>query len=208
MDDAEPESSDGAPHPSQPFSAILESWLESDEPKTVGSLTGLIDEKSYAVVLLVLLFLPALPIPTGGVTHVLEIMAMLVAVQMIAGRKELILPKRVLRRELGNTITGKAIPFMLRRVRWFEHLSRPRWARLLRSRVGVSVLGVVLLALIVGAFVAPPFSGLDTLPSLGVVIISLGILFDDILIVASGAVVGAVGIALEIALGAALWRIL
>jgi hypothetical protein len=64
---------------------------------------------------------------------------------------------------------------------------------------------VVLLVLIVGAFVAPPFSGLDTLPALGVVVICLGIVFSDGLIVAGGLVIGAVGLAVEIALGAAIW---
>ncbi len=43
------------------------------------------------------------------------------------------------------------------------------------------------------AFVAPPFTGLDTLPSLGVVLISLGVLLDDALLALIGLVVGAVG---------------
>jgi hypothetical protein len=192
----------------QPFSAQLESWLRSDEPKTVGHLTGLIDEKSFAVILLVLLFVPALPAPTGGITHVFEIIASIVAVQMIFGRKKPWLPKWIARRELGEATRGKAIPFIVRRVRWFERFARPRGARLLNRRTSVSALGVILLLFIVAAFVAPPFTGLDTLPALGVVIVSLGILLDDALIVAAGCVVGAVGVVLEIALGAALWRLL
>ena len=192
----------------QPFSQLLESWLESDEPKTVGSLTGLADKKSFAVVLLMLLFIPALPVPTGGVTHVFEVMASLVAAQMVIGRRELWLPRWVACRELGAARTEKAIRFIVRRVRWFERFTRPRGARLLTSRPAVSVLGLINLVLIVAAFVAPPFSGLDTLPALGVVTISLGIIFDDVVIVAAGCVVGAAGIALEIALGAALWRLL
>jgi hypothetical protein len=192
----------------QPFSEQLESWLESDEPKTVGSLTDLVDEKSFAVVLMMLLFIPALPVPTGGVTHVFEVIAVLVALQMIVGREELWLPKWVARRELGAATTGKAIRFIVRRVRWFERFTRPRGARLLKSQPAKSLLGLIVLVFIVGAFVAPPFSGLDTLPALGVVIISLGIIFDDALVVVVGCVVGAAGLALEIALGAALWRVL
>jgi hypothetical protein len=192
----------------KPFSEQLESWLESDEPKTVGTLTDLVDEKSFAVVLLMLLFIPALPAPTGGVTHVFELIAALVALQMIIGRQQLWLPKWVVRRELSAARTDKAIRFIVRRIRWFERFTRPRGARLLGTRPAVSVLGVIALVFIVGAFVAPPFSGLDTLPALGVVIISLGIIFDDALIVGAGCLVGVAGIALEIALGAALWRVL
>jgi hypothetical protein len=191
----------------KPFSEQLESWLESDEPKTIGSLTDLVDEKSFAVILLMLLLIPALPAPTGGITHVFEVIAAIVAVQMVIGRAELWLPKWVARRDLGAASTGKAIRFITRRVRWFERFTRPRGARLLKSRPMMSLLGVIILVFVVGAFVAPPFSGLDTLPALGVVIISLGIIFEDAVIVAAGCVVGAAGIALEIALGAALWRV-
>ncbi len=53
----------------------------------------------------------------------------------------------------------------------------------------------------VAAFVAPPFTGLDTLPSLGVVVLSLGVLLKDILVVAAALVIAAAGIILEIVLG-------
>ena len=175
---------------------------------TIGALTDVLDERSFAVVLMVLMLPSALPIPTGGVTHVLEVFAALIALQMIVGRRELWLPRRLARTELGETFTGKAAPKLLRFIRWFERRARPRLARLLDRRPVVSALGVALLLFVVGAFVAPPFSGLDTLPSLGVVVVCLGIVFSDGLIVAAGLVVGAVGIALDVALGAALWSAL
>jgi hypothetical protein len=59
----------------------------------------------------------------------------------------------------------------------------------------------VVLVLTVFAFVAPPFTGLDTLPSLGVVLISLGVLLDDALLALIGLVVGAVGAVLVLFLG-------
>ena len=55
-----------------PFSGEMERWLAEDKPKTIGSLTDIIGEKSLALVLMLLLFPSALPIPTGGVTHILE----------------------------------------------------------------------------------------------------------------------------------------
>lgn len=53
------------------------------------------------------------------------------------------------------------------------------------------------------AFVAPPFSGLDTLPALGVVIISIAIILDDALMLLGGFLVGVAGSVLVIGLGAA-----
>jgi hypothetical protein len=55
----------------------------------------------------------------------------------------------------------------------------------------------------VAAFLAPPFSGLDTLPALGVVLIALGVLLEDVLIAGAGAIMGIVGVTLEVVLGAA-----
>jgi hypothetical protein len=61
--------------------------------------------------------------------------------------------------------------------------------------------GAVVLLFTLGAFLAPPFSGLDTLPSLGVVLISVGVLLDDALLALIGAIVGAVGVLLVLFLG-------
>jgi hypothetical protein len=63
------------------------------------------------------------------------------------------------------------------------------------------VFGALVLGGAVAAFVAPPFSMLDTLPALGVVVLSLGVLFDDVIIVAVGLAVGAGGIALLLLIG-------
>jgi hypothetical protein len=55
----------------------------------------------------------------------------------------------------------------------------------------------------VGAFVAPPFTGLDTLPSLGVVLLSLGVLLEDFIVVIVGVAVGVGGVIVEVVLGKA-----
>jgi hypothetical protein len=190
------------------FSARLESWLKDDHPKTIGSLTDLIGDKSFALILMLLLFPSAIPVPTGGVTHILELIAVLVAVQLIVGRSELWLPRRVREHELGKTVTGKAVPAIIRRVRWFERWARPRLAGLLDRRIARSILGVLMLLFVLAALFAPPFSGLDTLPSLGVVIVCLGIIFSDVVIVALGIAAGTAGIALVVALGSATWSLL
>ena len=193
--------------PDDRLSDQLEALLGEDHV-TIGSLTDVLDERSFAVVLMVLMLPSALPIPTGGVTHVLEVFAALVALQMVVGRHELWLPRRLARKELGATFTDKAAPKLLRFIRWFERHARPRLAGLLDRRPVVSVLGAVLLLFVIGAFVAPPFSGLDTLPSLGVVVVCLGIVFADGLIVAAGLAIGVVGLVLDVLLAAALWSFL
>jgi len=42
----------------QPFSDELEEWLRSDQPKTIGALEDVFKEKTFAVAILLLMFLP------------------------------------------------------------------------------------------------------------------------------------------------------
>jgi len=55
----------------------------------------------------------------------------------------------------------------------------------------------------VGAFLAPPFTGLDTLLSLGVVLLSLGVVLEDFVVVVAALVVGVASVVLEVVLGSA-----
>ena len=70
------------------------------------------------------------------------------------------------------------------------------------------LLGLLVMALAVGAAVAPPFSGLDTLPAFGAVAIALSIILEDVAVLAIGIVIGAVGVTLIVTIGAAIVRIL
>lgn len=160
-------------------------------------------DKSFAILLVVLLGIPALPIPTGGATHVFEVVAFIITVQLIAGRREVWLPQRWSRLELGGARQQRFITGLMRLIRWLERRSRPRLRFLFHRRFSDIMFGVLALAGTIAAFVAPPFSGLDTLPALGVVLLSLSVLLEDILITLAGIVLAAVGVLVEIVLGEA-----
>ena len=55
----------------------------------------------------------------------------------------------------------------------------------------------------IGAALAPPFSGLDTVPALGAVVVALAIILEDVVVLAVGVAIGAGGIALIVTVGAA-----
>jgi hypothetical protein len=186
------------------FSDQLEAWLHAGGSKTIGDLGRVFSEKSFAVTILFLMFFPALPLPTGGVTHVFEAITVLLAVEMVIGARSIWLPARWKDRPLGATTTQKAIPFMMRRIRWLERFSRPRGASLFNRRWFLRALGVVFAGLAVAAAVAPPFSGLDTFPALGAVFVALSIILEDVLALAIGLGIGAGGIVLILTVGAAL----
>jgi hypothetical protein len=123
---------------------------------------------------------------------------------MVWGRRTIWLPDRLKRRDLGATITQKAIPFILRRIRQVEHYSRPRGVRIFENPWAMRVIGLLLIACAIGAAFAPPFTGLDTLPALGAVAIALSVILEDVVVLVVGIVLGTGGVVLIVTVGAAL----
>ena len=182
-------------------SDLLEQWLGEDQSRTLGDLVDAFGERGFAVIFVVLLSVPALPLPTGGITHVLEAVAMLVAVQLVVGRRTIWLPTRWKRVDLRGRAGDRLTRTLVGRIRWFERFSRQRLPYLTRGRAARALYGALVFVLSLTAFLAPPFSGLDTLPALGVVVMSLGVLLADFVLVATGTVIGCLGVAAVIGLG-------
>ncbi len=206
MADAPPSVSPARPSADEgprPISDQLDDWLAADGERTLGGLIEVFEEKSFALLFILLLGVSALPLPTGGATHVFDVIAVLVAAQLVAGRDRIWIPKRWRGLPLGGSKQQRFTNGLLRFIRLLERFSRPRLSFLFDHRVSNSLFGLIVIAFTAGAFFAPPFSGLDTLPALGVVLVSLGVLLEDVLIVAVGLIAGVGGILLEVTLGKA-----
>jgi hypothetical protein len=184
-------------------SARLDRWLAGDSDKTLGSLLEVFEEKSFAIAFVLLLGVSALPLPTGGATHVFEVISALLALELIAGREQIWLPKRWCKLDLAGPTRQRFIAALMKRIRQLERLSKPRLRFLFDHRLSNIVFGLLVIGGCAGAFFAPPFTGLDTLPSLGVVLLSLGVLLEDMLVVVAAIVVGVAGVVLEVFLGSA-----
>ncbi len=118
-----------------------------DGAHTIGSLADLFGAKSFALIFVLLLGVPALPLPTGGATHLVDVIAALLALQLIARRSTLWVPHRWSAIDLAGPRQQRFLDGLMRTIRFIERFSR---------------------------LLAPPFTGLDTLPALGVVLLSLG----------------------------------
>jgi hypothetical protein len=191
----------------QKVSVQLEEWFGSSRKKTLGDLVETFGPRSFAILFVVLMALPALPLPTGAVSHLLEILTMLLALELMVGRTEVWIPKRFQDRELKGLSGPKFSQALVKRIRWFERFSRPRMAGLLEKRLMNMAFGAAVFGLALTAFLSPPFSGLDTLPSLGVVVLSLGVLLGDIVIAAIGLTIGVLGVVVVIGLGKAITKL-
>jgi hypothetical protein len=184
----------------QLFSNELHAWLQSKKPKTIGAMLDTLDEKGFAFLFFILLLLPALPIPTAGLSHVFEAIACLVAVQLMIGRREVWIPDFLAQKQLPQSLAQRIIPYTIKRVRFFEKYTSSNMRAVLRTKIFRVCLGLFVVVFSGFAFFAPPLSMLDTLPSLGVVGMSLGVILDDIRIVMTGWLVGMIGVVLTVAL--------
>lgn len=183
------------------FSDQLEAWLKGGGAKTILGLNKVFAEKSFAVIFLVLMFLPALPLPTGGISHIFEAIVMLLALEMVVGRRSIWLPNRFKNLEVPGILLTKGLPLMLKRIRWFEQFAKPRLSRYMQKTWFFRFTGLVMFLLTLAAFMAPPFSGLDTLPAFGVVVIALSLILEDMLIYLIGLSLGLLGSLVVIGLG-------
>ena len=105
--------------------------------------------------------------------------------------------------ELAGPRQQRFFAGLMKLIRRLERFSRPRLRSVFRWRFADVLFGLLVIAGTVGAFVAPPFSGLDTLPAFGVVVLSLAVLLEDAVVAVVAILLLVAGIALEVVLGAA-----
>jgi hypothetical protein len=129
---------------------------------------------------------------------------MLLGLELIIGRDHIWLPEKVKQRSLGALAEKKVLPFLTKRIRWFERFARPRMQWIFNLPGFSQTMGFLVVLFSLAAFFAPAFSGLDTLPALGVVVMSLGLILEDGLIYIMGIASGFIGITLAVAFGAAI----
>jgi hypothetical protein len=103
--------------------------------------------------------------------------------------------------KLNKTMQKKLLPGLVRIIRKIEKYSKPRMLWIFKGKVSNFLIGIGIALLAASTITAPPFSGLDTIPALGVILISSGIILKDGLILIIGAIVGASGVGLQVLLG-------
>ena len=189
----------------EPFSDRLERWLESDEPKTLGAMNDVFAEKAFAVTIMLLMFVPALPLADRRRD------ARLRGDHRASSPRRWSRPGRRSGSPSASGAASSAARSPARRSRSSSggsvrsSASRGRAAScFFRQRWSSPILGLILIVFAVAAAFAPPFSGLDTLPALGAVLVALSIILEDLIVLAIGVVVGAGGVVLILTIGAAL----
>lgn len=170
------------------FRVVIEGGTSRDIP--LRDFLGAFEERAFGF-LLVLLSLPnCVPAPPG-LGSILGLPVLLVAAQMVVGRRVPWFPRAVLDRVVSRDAAAKVLAAAQPRLAWLERICRPRGRHIFTYRIerliGVFVALCALMVLI-------PLPLTNMIPALGTAIIGVAILEEDALVLAFGVAVGVIGI--------------
>jgi hypothetical protein len=158
---------------------------------TLGWLTGMLDKRSFGLIMLMCAVVAVVP----GVSIIAGLLLIIVAVQMIEGRPAPAFPDGLADRPLPARHLASVIRRFLPVLRYLEQVAHPRWPTphdLTKRVVGVAVL---ILSIAV-AFTPLPLSNIP--PALAIALISLAYLEEDGLLLAVGLAFGATVVTLQV----------
>jgi hypothetical protein len=171
---------------SELFSATLDT--DADGTVSLEEVLTRAGERAYGILLLLLsipCFIPVLPPGTSGVVGALMI---LVALQLLLGRRQLWLPARWRRKRLApatvQAIQTKGVALLQR----IERFSYPRGQWLVRN--GLVLRLVALLLIVLSLVLSSPMPFMNTLPALSVALIAVGLMNRDGYLLAAGCLLG------------------
>lgn len=183
----------------RPTSAVLDELL-GEAPTaqvTLDWLMARLGDRSFGLVLLLLALLGLLP----GVSAVVGVLLMVVAVQMILARPGPVFPRRIAARRFEAWRLARMARWIVPALRWLERFIRPRWTTPFEATK--RVVGAVVL-LLGGALLAPvPLSNVP--PALAITLIAFAYLEEDGILLCAGL---AAGLAMLAAAAAIAWETL
>ena len=154
-----------------------------DDGLTLHQIRDRLDERAYGLLILILT-LPCLVPGLYGVPQVAGVIIIMLAAQLLVGRVEPWLPERILKlRARGVWLRGMA-NFAEARLGWIDRLSRPR---LLMFATGAGEKAVAAFMILATLTIVLPMT--NTIPSIALALLSVGLIQRDGLFVVGGAMV-------------------
>lgn len=170
----------------------LKTSFEGQESITVGQILEGFHERGFGFFLFLFALPAALPLPAVGYGTILALPLLFLTAQQAIGRHTIWFPDKVKAKSLKTkNLTGsidKAVPWMQK----LEILIRPRLGFMTRGAAG-NLIGVF--GFIMACSVLLPVPLTNTVPSLGIALMGIGILMRDGLAVLAGAIIGIAWIA-------------
>jgi hypothetical protein len=166
---------------------------------TVEMILGQIGTTSFGTSLMFFAIPEVLPLPIPGVSAIVVLPTGAIALQMAAGKKQIILPQFLRNRSVPRKALAAAIYAILPILEKSEKVTKPRWKWATDAKAQ-RILGVFIFLLAAG--IALPLPGFNMPQAIAIFTIGLGLVEQDGLIVCLGVVIGLLSLVL---LGAVLF---
>lgn len=166
---------------------------------TLGEIRDRLDERSFGLLILIL-SIPCLVPALYGVPQVIGVPIILLAGQLLIGMKEPWLPNGLLSRRAPQAWLDRMADFAEKRMGWFERLSRPRLKAL---STGFGERFAALFMIVATVTIILPL--MNTVPSIALALLAVGLIQRDGVFVLGGAVLATVWASGLIAVGLGLY---
>jgi len=169
----------------QGFIDLVAGLAEASGPDglTLREIRDRLDERAFGLMILILA-IPCLVPALYGVPQIVGIPILLLAGQMLVGRAEPWLPEAALKRTVSKAMLDRMADFATKRMGWFERLSRPR---LTMFTTGIAERAAAAFMILATLTIILPLT--NTVPSVALSLLAVGLIQRDGLFVAAGAAV-------------------
>ena len=164
------------------------------EKVTLADIFNLTEERIFGFLLAILSLPSALPVPAPGYSVPFGIAMFFLAIQLIMGRDRPWLPAKMLQGSMKLETVQKFVKMGTPWIERIENVTKPRVAYICTSLPGRVMLGVAIALMSISMMI--PIPGTNTIPAIGIFVISFGLLEDDGAICIVGLFICAMGAAL------------
>ena len=170
--------------------------IDNRSSVTVSELLKYLDQSlGLGIFLVIFSMIPALPLPALYIATFLSLPVFVILFHILLGKQTLWLPNWFLQRSISKSIIEKFVKLSIALISKFSRIYKTRWTWVLDGSV---IRIVALLGIIINISVLLPIPFSNTIPSVGILLIGLGIMEKDGLFVIAGVSLGIIGIAVAI----------
>lgn len=160
----------------------------TEDQVSVGQILEAFHERGFGFLLLIFAFPMALPIPKPpGLSTILAIPLILLTIQQALGFHTLWFPGFIRRKSFSSAAFGRVIETSIPWLKKIEALAQPRLGMVTQGAFS-NVIGVC--GLIMALWIAVPMPLSNTVPSIGIALMAIGVMMRDGVFVLAGALIG------------------
>jgi hypothetical protein len=189
--------------PARASAALLAALQGDSERVTVREILDALDARAFGLMTLLFALPSCVPMPPG-VPTVVGVALMMVSLQMVAGRRELWLPRFICQKSFSRASLVSAVSKMRPFLEGLERVARPRLSGV-TGRLGARLIGAVILFMAIILILPLPPGG-NFPPALAAAVLGMGLAERDGVIVLLGAAVSIAAVVLSYAVTALFLR--